>query len=141
MRRRARLQSDDLKVEIAALTDSLGSAVGGSPAENDIWVIYARTERAVAKLKLRLGTERPGAFTELPRSKRPEEFLETALEQMRRAGVLVQSRKTAEGLESLRGARTSLRAYLAELGRVRSREKRQAALSRRSSSSTSSPSS
>jgi len=141
MPRRARLRADDLEVEIAALADSLGSVVGGTPAEGDVWTIYARTEKAVAKMKLRLGTERPGVFTELPRSKLPEEFLAAALEQMRTASAEVQARRSAEGLESLRGARTFLRAYLAELGRVRSREKRKVALSRRSSSSASSPSS
>lgn len=109
--------------------------------ENDVWTIYARTEKAVAKMKLRLGTERPGVFTELPRSKRPEEFLPVALEKMKAASAEVGAGKTAEALESLRAARTLLRAYLAELGRVRSREKRKAALSRRSSSPASSPSS
>ena len=48
-----------------------------------MWLVYARTERAVAKLRFRLGTERPGVFSELPKSKRPDEFLARALEALR----------------------------------------------------------
>jgi hypothetical protein len=134
---------DDLVVEIVSLSGSLSALVDHSPTtapeENEVWLIYARTERTVAKLKYRLGTERPGIFSELPTSKRPDEFLIKALERLREAGTKTEAESPVDGLEALRSARTYLRAYLAELKRVRMREKRKTTLSRRSSSPSSSP--
>jgi hypothetical protein len=142
MRRPTRPRADDPAAEIASLADLLGGIVGMAPGEDAVWPIYARTEKAVARLKFKLGTERPGVFSELPKSKRPEEFLAKALASFGIAQTEIRAGNDADGLEALRSARTSLRAYLAELGRVRSREKRRAALSRRSSSPpASSPSS
>jgi len=132
---------DDLVTEIASLSDSLASIVDRSPTtapgENEIWLIYARAERTVAKLKYRLGTERPGVFSEIPTSERPGEFLTKALERLREAVAKTNAESPVEGLEALRSARMFLRAYLAELLRVRMREKRKATLSRRSSRSSS----
>jgi hypothetical protein len=136
-----RLRIDDIELEIAALTESLSGIVERSPAEppteKEVWLVYARSERAVAKLRYRLGTERPGVFSELPKSKRPDEFLTHALEGLNMAAAKMKTGELADGLEALRGARTCLRAYLAELVRIRMREKRKASLSRRSSSSSS----
>jgi hypothetical protein len=132
---------EDVLAEIDALCDSLGRLVArpppSAPAEGEVWLLYARTETAVARLKYRLGAERPGVFSELPRSKNPEEFLSRALHDLEDARALARSASLAEALTALRAARTGLRAYLAELGRVRAREKRKAALSRRSSLSSS----
>ncbi|MDA4114175.1 MAG: hypothetical protein OK474_09035 [Thaumarchaeota archaeon] len=134
---------DDLIIEIASVSSSLGALIGRSPAtppeENEVWLIYARTERIVAKLKYRLGTERPGVFSEVPTSERPEEFLSKALQHLREARAKIESEKPVDGLEALRSARTYLRAYLSELRRVRMREKRKATISRRSSFPSSSP--
>jgi len=133
---------DDLVGEIAALSDSLGAIIERSPApsEDEVWLIYARTERTVAKLKYRLGTERPGIFSELPASELPEEFLTRALGHLRDAGAETTAGRPVGGLEALRSARTYLRAYLAEQRRIRMRERRRATLlSRRPSSSPSSP--
>ena len=132
---------DDLVTEIASLSDSLAFIVDRSPTtapeENEVWLIYARAERTVAKLKYRLGTERPGVFSEIPTSKLPGEFLTKALGHLREAAAKTRAGDPAEGLEELRSARMYLRAYLAELLRVRMREKRKATLSRRSSRSSS----
>ncbi|MGD0638048.1 MAG: hypothetical protein ABSA72_08420 [Nitrososphaerales archaeon] len=142
MRRPAGPRPEDPAAEIASLADLLREVVGKAPGEAAVWPIYARTEKQVARLKFRLGTERPGVFSELPKSKRPEEFLTRALESLGTAQAEIRAGDEAGGLEALRTARTCLRAYLAELGRVRSREKRRVALSRRSSSQpASSPSS
>jgi hypothetical protein len=134
---------DDLVREIATLSDSLAAIVGRPPAPNEeeeVWLIYARTERTVAKLKYRLGTERPGIFSELPTSELPDEFLTRALGHLRDAGGRMTASRPVDGLESLRSARTYLRAYLAEQRRVRMRDRRKATLlSRRPSSSPSSP--
>ena len=131
---------DDLVTEIASLSDSLASILDRSsktaPQENEVWLIYARAERTVAKLKYRLGTERPGVLSEIPTSKRPGEFLTKALGNLREAAAKTEAENPVEGLEELRSARTYLRAYLAELLRVRMREKRKATLSRRSSRSS-----
>ncbi len=131
----------DIELEIAALSESLSGILERShtdpPTEKEVWLVYARSERAVAKLRYRLGTERPGVFSELPKSKRPDEFLARALEGLNVAAAKMKTVDSADGLEALRGARTCLRAYLAELVRIRMREKRKASLSRRSSSSSS----
>ena len=142
MRRPAKPWTQDPTGEIASLAGLLGAVVGATPGEEVVWPIYARTEKAVAGMKFRLGVERPGVFSELPKSERPEEFLTKALASLGTAQAALLSGDEIGGLDALRSARTSLRAYLAELGRVRSREKRRASLSRRSSSpQASSPSS
>jgi hypothetical protein len=141
MGRPLRPRVDDILSEVAVLSDSLRAVIdrssGSPPEEKELWLIYAGTERAVAKLKYRLGVERPGVFSELPKSKSPEEFLTRALDSFRDAGTKMRDESLIDGLEALRAARTYLRAFLAELLRVRMREKRKAALSRRSSSPSS----
>jgi hypothetical protein len=139
MRKRAAPRAPDLSPEIGSIADSLSSILEGratSPTEAEVWPLYARSERAVAKLKYSLGSERPGEFTELPKSKRPEEMLREALDRLRDAAK-ADDDGGERTLESLRRGRTLLRAYLAELGRVRSRERRKAAVSRRTSSTSS----
>ncbi len=141
MARPASPRVDDILGEIDSMSVSLGKVLAhsptGQPSEIEVWLIYERCERAVAKLRYRLGSERPGVFTELPRSKQPLEFLSAALEGLGMARGKIQEGNFLDGLESLRSARTSLRAFLAEMGRARTREKRRAALSRRSSSTSS----
>ena len=132
---------EDISTAIAELTESLTSVVGRSraaaPGEMEVWPLYALAEKTVAKMKLRLGVERPGVLSEIPRSKVPSEFLEAALKSLRAAGSQVSEGELVVALESLRSARTFLRAYLAELARVRSRQARMAARSSRSSSPSS----
>ncbi len=132
---------EDVSLEVEALVQALSNATSiagpAPPVEADLWRIYARSEVAVARLKYRLGVERPGAFSTLPRPELPAELLPEALADMRKAASLMRSGEPDAALGSLRSARTSLRAYLAEIERVRRREKRKAAASRRPSSSSS----
>jgi hypothetical protein len=128
---------DDVLAEIQSISESLGKLVArpqtDGPTEVEVWLIYERCEKAVAKLRYRLGTERPGVFSELPKSKRPSDFLSGALDDLGLASTKIRDGKLLDGLESFRSARTRLRGYLAEMGRVRARQKRKAALSRPSS--------
>jgi hypothetical protein len=132
---------DDVLAEVESISESLGTLVARlqteEPTEIEVWLLYERCEKAVAKLRYRLATERPGFFTELPKSKRPSDFLSGALDDLGVASMRIREGKLLDGLESFRSARTRLRAFLAELGRVRARQKRKASLSRRSSSPSS----
>lgn len=136
----AGLPVDDILPGLAALSDALRRVIEEAPesqAEYEVWRIYAETEKAVAKLKFRMGVERPGVFTELPRSKGQHDYLRDALADLVRAEDKMRNGCLIDALEALRGARTFLRAYLSELARIKSKARRQAALSRRSSSSSS----
>jgi len=115
---------DGIADEVEAISLSLGTAARGAPPELEVWRAYARTEKTVARLKYRLGAERPGAFTELPRSADLARLLRDATRRLDEALSEARDGRPAECLDALRGARTCLRAYLAELGRIRSREKR-----------------
>jgi hypothetical protein len=130
--------SDDILEEVRELHDSLsrllGAAAKDPPEEHEIWSLYARSERLAAVLKFRLGVERPGVFLKLPRSEKPEEFLPLALGGLGAATEALEKKKQLDGLESIRTARTYLRAYLAEKRRIRMRMKRKASAVRRSSS-------
>lgn len=86
--------------------------------------MYARAERLAAKLKFRLGLERPGVFLEVPRSEAPEEFLPLALDALRDSEKAFDGGDVRGGLESLRTGRTYLRAYLSSKRRIESRAKR-----------------
>lgn len=131
-----KVRTDDLQKELKVLAESLGTLVGGlttgSPAEDEVWLIYARVERLVAKLKLRLGVERPGVFQEVPTSKKTEDFLPLALKRMADGIRKLDEGDALEGLECLRNSRNCLRGYLADRRKVRMRERRRAA-ARRSS--------
>ncbi|MGA2666013.1 MAG: hypothetical protein ABSF83_13825 [Nitrososphaerales archaeon] len=120
----ARAVLDGVAEEVGAISLSLGTGAGGAPSELEVWRAYARTEKTVARLKYRLGAERPGVFTELPRSADLTGLLRDAGRRLDEARALAAEDHPAECLEALRVARTCLRAYLAELGRIRSREKR-----------------
>lgn len=130
----------DINAARAALSDALGADGSAIPAEIDVWRAYARTEGTAAKLKYRLGSERPGMRSALPEVERPRELITSALAQLDEAAATARDGRLDEALESLRLARTSLRAYLADLEKVRRRERR---LARKASPSkrASSPSS
>jgi hypothetical protein len=131
--------SDDILTELRELHGTLSKLVAAAPqsppGENEVWLLYARSERLAAVLKFRLEVERPGVFQKLPRSEKPEEFLPRALEGLKDAIAALEEKKEPDGLESIRSARTSLRAYLAEKRRVRMRAKRRASAASRPSSS------
>jgi hypothetical protein len=130
-------KSDDILKEVREVHRALSLMVGPKaktvPGENEVWSLYATSERLAAVLKLRLGVERPGVFLELPRSEKPEEFLPLALGELSDAISSLEATEQLAGLESIRKARTHLRAYLAEKRRVRMRAKRKASASRSSS--------
>lgn len=132
--------SDDILEEVGELRRSLSRLLGAMaknpPGEHEIWSLYARSERLAAVLKFRLGVERPGVFLKLPRSEKPEEFLPLALDGLAAAVEALEKKKQLDGLESIRAARTYLRAYLAEQRRVRMRAKRKASAAVRPSSSS-----
>jgi hypothetical protein len=138
---RPETRTEDLRQALALLSDELSSLVEDRPAsppgEQQVWPIYSGMEKTVAKLKLRLGVERPGVFQEVPTSKTPELLLTLALERMKGGIQKMDERHLLESLESLREARNYLRGYLSEKHKVKMREKRQAALARRSSASPS----
>lgn len=131
-----RVRTEDVLRELATLRGSLERIVekmgSGPPVEFEVWSVYARTEKTVAILKLRMDVERPGVFTELPTADQAEDFLPKALGLMERASVEIEDDKLTDGLESLRGARNNLRAYLSEQARTRARARRKRAVSRSS---------
>jgi hypothetical protein len=141
MASRSQTRTEDIRQELAGLVVTLGALVdslsAAAPTENQVWAIYAGAEKAVAKLKLRLGVERPGEFQEIPTSKKPEEFLTMSLERMNDGAAKMDERHLVESLESLRMSRNYLRGYLAERRKVRLRERRQAAAAKSSSASPS----
>jgi len=126
-----RVRTEDLLQEIAELSESLGSLVEGlesrPPTEMQVWTIYAGTEKVVAILKFRMGVERPGVFSVLPKAQRPVELLPVALERMTEGARKIRDNQLAGGLEALRGARDHLRAYLSDERKLRMRSRRRAA--------------
>ena len=127
---------DEVKVVQLSLSKLVGAAAKNPPGADEIWPLYARTERLAAVLKFRLGVERPGVFLELPRSENPEEFLPLALAGLGDATESLTEKELLQGLESIRTARTYLRAFLAEKHRERMRVRRKAAAAKRTSSSS-----
>ena len=131
------VRTEDLLKELAEISQSLRLIVEGlplrMPTEMQVWSVYAGTEKTVAILKFRLGAERPGVFSELPKFQRLADFLPVALEKLTEATLKIEAEQLLEGLDTLRGARDNLRAYLSEERRVRMRAKRRAAASRPSS--------
>lgn len=89
-----------------------------------VWPLYAKAELMSAVLKFRLGVERPGVFLDLPRSEEPDEFLPMALDHLRKSIPALEAKRLLDGLESIRGTRTCLRAYLASKRRIAMRVKR-----------------
>ena len=132
---RLTVRSDDILKEVREAQRSLSqlivAAADRPPKENEVWSLYAVSERLAAVLKFRLGVERPGVFLELPRSEKPEEFLPLALDGLQSAVAALEAKDQLEGLESIRTARTYLRAYLAQKRRVKMRAKRKASSSSR----------
>ena len=126
-----RVRTEDLLQEIAELSESLGSLVEGlesrPPTEMQVWTIYAGTEKVVAILKFRMGVERPGVFSVLPKAQRPVELLPVALERITEGARKIRDNQLAGGLEALRGARDHLRAYLSDERKLRMRSRRRAA--------------
>lgn len=132
--------SDDILDEVKAvqlsLSKTLGAATKNPPGDVEIWPLYARSERLAAVLKFRLAVERPGVFLKLLRSETPEEFLPLALAALGDAVESLTNKDLLKGLESIRAARTYLRAFLAEKHRVRMRIRRKTAAAKRTSSSS-----
>jgi hypothetical protein len=133
----ARVKTSDLLDEVATIGASLRAIVDGlpgqAPTEMQVWSVYAGTEKVVAILKFRLRAERPGVFSTLPESRVPLDLLPVALAMVNQAADEIRAAKLVEGLESLRGARDRLRAYLTTERKVRMKVKRRAAASRSSS--------
>jgi hypothetical protein len=132
-----RIRTEDLLQELAELSESLGKIVAALPSrpptEMDVWTVYAGTEKVVAILKLRLGVERPGVFSELPKAQRSVDLLPIALERMTHGTGEIKEKRLLDGLNDLRVARDHLRAYLSEERKARMRTKRRAAVSSTSS--------
>jgi hypothetical protein len=92
--------------------------------ERVVWSLYAKCERMVAVLKFNLDVEHPGRLLKLPRSEVPEEFLPLAMDALLKTDENLEGGRALDALESLRDARTNLRAYLASKHRIRMRSKR-----------------
>jgi len=133
-----KVKSDDILVELKEVHRSLSGVVARTakkPAgEGDVWSLYARSERLAAVLKIRLGVERPGVFLKIPRSDNPQEFVSLALDSLRDAIAALETARQLDGLESIRTARTYLRAFLADGRRAAMRAKRKSSAASRLSS-------
>ena len=62
--------SYELREVHRSLEELVSQADSDSRNEDDVWLVYARTERLAAVLKFRLGVERPGVFLKLPALRR-----------------------------------------------------------------------
>ncbi len=88
--------------------------------EATVWLLYARLERLVAIMKLRLSIEQPGILLRVPKPRASvAEFLAAALESMREVDGLSTPRDNERVLRSVQTARNALRAFLAEKRRLR----------------------
>ncbi len=117
----------EILAEVREMRRSLANLIGApenSETESSIWSLYARCERLVGILKFRLEVERPGSFLELPRSEVPADFLRPAGEALGVVDDALSNDKYLEALDSLRTARTNLRAYLSSKRRIRMRSAR-----------------
>lgn len=93
--------------------------------EATVWLLYARLERLVAIMKLRLSIEQPGILLRVPRPRTSvAEFLVAALESVRETDGLSTPTENGQALRPLQTARNALRAFLAEERRMRMAEKK-----------------
>ena len=131
------VRTDDLLRELTEASSFLQRIVERlperDPVEMEVWSVYAVTEKVVAILKFRIGVERPGLVTELPRARISRELLPPALVMMKESRTNIESNQLLEGLETLRRARNNLRAYLSQERKARIRQKRRTATPRPSS--------
>ena len=80
--------------------------------EQEVWEVYAGTEKLIAILRFRLEYETPGVFTKLPDAKDPLRLLEEARELLSRSDEEISGLKLVDAVETLRKARNNLRSYL-----------------------------
>ncbi|MDG6925267.1 MAG: hypothetical protein JRN09_01810 [Nitrososphaerota archaeon] len=125
-------EARDVRASLSAL---LGGGTEKPRREDEVWRLYAKCERLAATLKFRLRVERPGVFLKLPRSDEPEAFLPLALSGLDDALLKFEAGDELGALDSIRQARTYLRAYLSSRQRLRMRAKRRASSAKASSPS------
>ncbi len=135
----------DLVQELKELRGLLEKVVGTMETSEEealeatVWLLYARLERLVAIMKLRLSIEQPGILLRVPKPRASvAEFLVAALESMREADGLSTSSVNEQVLRSVQTARNALRAFLVEKRRVRMGDARSRTRASRSRSTSSS---
>jgi hypothetical protein len=91
----------------------------GAETEDDVWQVYAATEKLIAMLKFRLDYETPGIFAKLPEADEPAKLVEAARRLLSKAAVEISEEKLVLSIETLRKARNNLRRYLVDNKRPR----------------------
>lgn len=124
--------------EASSLAHKLhGSTTSSSGADPDeIWDVYAMTEKLIAVLRFRLDYETPAIFTKLPDAGDPPALLKEAQAQLSMAVDQLSARRSVEAIETLRKARNQLRSYLTDLSKAATKADRKARTSRASKSTT-----
>jgi len=87
---------------------------GFDPEEQEIWEVYAATEKLIAILKFRLDYETPGVVTKLPEAGDRAKLLEASRELLSKAADEISKGRLVESIGTLRKARNGLRRYLIE---------------------------
>ncbi len=82
--------------------------------EEEVWEVYAGTEKLIAILRFRLDYETPGVFTVLPDARDAPMLLVDAGAHLSRSGEEISRGELVESIETLRKARNDLRSYLTD---------------------------